>query len=55
MPQLRVLFLTSYEDDEALFAAIMAGASGYVLKQVRGTDLLDAVRQVASGKSMLDR
>lgn len=54
MPALRVLFLTSYEDDEALFAAIMAGASGYVLKQVRGTDLLDAVRQVASGQSMLD-
>jgi DNA-binding NarL/FixJ family response regulator len=54
MPALRVLFLTSYEDDEALFSAIMAGASGYVLKQVRGTDLLDAVRQVASGQSMLD-
>src|SRR4051812_14000470 len=48
------LILTSYEDDEALFAAIMAGASGYVLKQIRGTDLLDAVRRVAEGQSLLD-
>src|SRR3569833_389324 len=48
------LILTSYEDDEALFAAIMAGASGYVLKQIRGTDLLDAVRRVAAGQSLLD-
>ncbi|MEU4235933.1 response regulator transcription factor [Actinoplanes sp. NPDC026619] len=48
------LILTSYEDDEALFAAIMAGASGYVLKQIRGTDLLDAVRRVADGQSLLD-
>lgn len=48
------LILTSYEDDEALFAAIMAGASGYVLKQIRGTDLVDAVRRVASGQSLLD-
>jgi two-component system response regulator DevR len=48
------LILTSYEDDEALFAAIMAGASGYVLKQIRGTDLVDAVRRVAAGQSMLD-
>lgn len=54
MPHLRVLFLTSYEDDEALFAAIMAGASGYVLKQVRGTDFVDTVRRVAAGQSMLD-
>ena len=43
------LILTSYEDDEALFAAIMAGAAGYVLKQIRGTDLVDAVRRVAAG------
>src|ERR687886_1066999 len=49
------LILTSYEDDEALFAAIMAGASGYVLKQIRGTDLVDAVRRVAAGQSLLDR
>src|SRR3954469_11259929 len=48
------LILTSYEDDEALFAAIMAGASGYVLKQIRGTDLVDAVRRVAEGQSLLD-
>ncbi|MFF5288392.1 response regulator [Paractinoplanes globisporus] len=48
------LILTSYEDDEALFAAIMAGASGYVLKQIRGTDLVDAVRRVAGGQSLLD-
>ena len=48
------LILTSYEDDEALFAAIMAGASGYVLKQIRGNDLVDAVRRVAGGQSLLD-
>ena len=48
------LILTSYDDDEALFAAIMAGASGYVLKQIRGTDLVDGVRRVAAGQSLLD-
>jgi two-component system response regulator DevR len=48
------LILTSYEDDEALFAAIMAGAAGYVLKQIRGTDLVDGVRRVAAGQSLLD-
>ena len=48
------LILTSYEDDEALFAAIMAGAAGYLLKQIRGTDLVDAVRRVAAGQSLLD-
>nr|MDT0656654.1 response regulator transcription factor [Micromonospora sp. DSM 115978] len=48
------LILTSYEDDEALFAAIMAGAAGYVLKQIRGTDLVDAVHRVAAGQSLLD-
>jgi two-component system, NarL family, response regulator DevR len=46
--------LTSFGDDEALFDAIMAGASGYVLKQIRGTDLVGAVRAVAAGKSLLD-
>ncbi|GAB4101722.1 response regulator transcription factor [Micromonospora taraxaci] len=51
---IRGLILTSYEDDEALFAAIMAGAAGYVLKQIRGTDLVDAVRRVAGGQSLLD-
>ena len=48
------LMLTSYSDDEALFEAIMAGAAGYVLKQVRGTELLTAVRRVAAGESLLD-
>jgi DNA-binding NarL/FixJ family response regulator len=53
-PEVRCLMLTSFADDEALFAAIMAGASGYVLKQVRGTDLLDAIRRVGRGESLLD-
>ncbi|MFE3083980.1 response regulator [Streptomyces albidoflavus] len=50
----KCLMLTSYADDEALFDAIMAGASGYVLKAIRGADLLDAVRQVAADHSLLD-
>ncbi|AHH96940.1 response regulator transcription factor [Kutzneria viridogrisea] len=54
MPRLRCLMLTSYSDDEALFDAIMAGAAGYVLKQVLGGDLVNAVRTVASGQSLLD-
>src|SRR6185312_2220636 len=54
MPEVRCLMLTSFGDDEALFDAIMAGAAGYVLKQIRGTDLVGAVRTVASGESMLD-
>ncbi len=53
-PSIRALILTSYDDDEALFAAIMAGAAGYLLKQVRGTDLVSAVRVVAAGQSLLD-
>jgi two-component system response regulator DevR len=53
-PSIKGLILTSYEDDEALFAAIMAGAAGYVLKQIRGTDLVDGVRRVAAGQSLLD-
>jgi two-component system response regulator DevR len=53
-PSIHALILTSYDDDEALFAAIMAGAAGYVLKQVRGSDLIDTVRRVAAGQSMLD-
>jgi DNA-binding NarL/FixJ family response regulator len=48
------LMLTSYSDDEALFEAIMAGAAGYVLKQVRGTELVTAVKRVAAGESLLD-
>lgn len=54
MPQLAVLMLTSFSDDEALFDAIVAGAAGYVLKQIRGTDLVGAVRTIASGQSLLD-
>jgi two-component system, NarL family, response regulator DevR len=52
--QTRVLILTSFADDEALFSAIMAGASGYVLKQIHGNDLLDAIHRVANGESLLD-
>ncbi|MBV6759542.1 MULTISPECIES: response regulator transcription factor [Rhodococcus] len=54
LPELRCLMLTSYSDDEALFDAIMAGASGFVLKQILGTDLVAAVRTVGEGGSLLD-
>jgi DNA-binding NarL/FixJ family response regulator len=54
MPDLRVLMLTSFSDDDALFDAILAGASGYVLKQIRGDDLVAAVRTVGTGGSLLD-
>jgi len=54
MPELKCLMLTSFADDEALFSAILAGASGYVLKQVKGGDLVSAVRRVAAGGSLLD-
>jgi DNA-binding NarL/FixJ family response regulator len=54
MPQLACLMLTSFSDDEALVDAIMAGAAGYVLKQIRGTDLVGAIRTIASGQSLLD-
>ena len=54
MPGVACLMLTSFGDDEALFDAIMAGAAGYVLKQIRGTDLIGAVRTVAAGRSLLD-
>lgn len=53
-PEVQCLMLTSFADDEALFDSIMAGASGYVLKQVRGSDLVDSVRRVAAGQSLLD-
>lgn len=53
-PETRAIILTSYDDDEALFAAIMAGAAGYVLKQIKGHDLINAVRHVAAGGSLLD-
>jgi DNA-binding NarL/FixJ family response regulator len=51
---IKALILTSYDDDDALFSAIMAGAAGYILKQVRGNDFVDIVRRVAAGQSMLD-
>ncbi|MBP0452609.1 MULTISPECIES: response regulator transcription factor [unclassified Kitasatospora] len=54
MPDLACLMLTSFDDEEALLDAVMAGAAGYVLKQISGTDLVAAVRTVASGRSMLD-
>jgi two-component system, NarL family, response regulator DevR len=53
-PNIKALILTSYDDDEALFAAIMAGAAGYVLKQIEATNLVSAVRQIADGQSLLD-
>jgi two-component system, NarL family, response regulator DevR len=53
-PAIQCLILTSFADDEALFDAIMGGAAGYLLKQIKGTDLVDAVRRVASGQSLLD-
>jgi len=53
-PEVQCLILTSFSDDEALFQAIMAGAAGYLLKQIRGTDLVDAIRRVAEGQSLLD-
>jgi DNA-binding NarL/FixJ family response regulator len=53
-PHIKALILTSYDDDEALFAAIMAGAAGYVLKEITGHDLIGAVRQVAQGNSLID-
>ncbi len=53
-PEVACLMLTSFADDDALFDAVMAGAAGYVLKQIHGTDLVGAVRTVASGQSLLD-
>lgn len=53
-PETQVIMLTSYSDDEALFNSIMAGAAGFVLKQIRGTDLVDAIRTVGEGNSLLD-
>ena len=53
-PRTACLILTSFSDDEALFEAIMAGAAGYVLKQIRSNDLVDAVRRVAAGQNLLD-
>jgi DNA-binding NarL/FixJ family response regulator len=53
-PSIRALILTSYDDDEALFAAILAGADGYVLKQIDVKDLVAGVRRVAAGQSLID-
>jgi DNA-binding NarL/FixJ family response regulator len=53
-PDIHCLMLTSYADDEALFSSIMAGASGYVLKQVKGSDLIETIKKVARGQSLLD-
>ena len=53
-PEVACVMLTSFADDEALFAAILAGAAGYVLKQIRGGDLITAIRRVAAGESLLD-
>lgn len=54
LPDVACLMLTSFTDDEALFDAIMAGAAGYVLKQIRGADLVAAIKTVAAGRSMID-
>lgn len=53
-PETKVVMLTSFDDEQALFASILAGASGYVLKQVRGGDLVRAIRTVGGGQSLLD-
>ncbi len=53
-PEVRCLILTSFADDDALFQAIMAGAAGYLLKQIKAMDLVDAVRRVAGGQTLLD-
>jgi DNA-binding NarL/FixJ family response regulator len=53
-PEIQCLMLTSFSDDEALFQAIMAGASGYILKQIKGADFVDAVRRVSAGQSLID-
>lgn len=54
-PEIHTLMLTSYADDEALFSAVMAGAQGYLLKDIRSSDLLNSIRRVASGESLLDQ
>lgn len=53
-PEIQVIILTSFDDDDALFSAIMAGAAGYALKQIRGNDLVTAVQRVSEGQSLLD-
>ena len=53
-PEVKCLILTSFDDEEALFAAVMAGASGYLLKQIHGTDVIEGIRLVATGQSLID-
>jgi DNA-binding NarL/FixJ family response regulator len=53
-PEIACILLTSFSDDDAVYAAIMAGAAGYLLKQIRGNDLVSSIRQVADGRSLLD-
>ena len=53
-PAIQCLMLTAYDDDEAIYAAVIAGAAGYVLKDIRGAGLVDSVRKIAAGKSLLD-
>lgn len=53
-PKTRCLMLTSFDDDDALFAAVLAGASGYFLKEIRGTSLTDAIEKIAAGQSLID-
>src|SRR5207249_253546 len=53
-PDIECIILTSFADDDAVYAAILAGAAGYLLKQVRGTDIVDAIRRVGRGESLLD-
>lgn len=54
LPGTRCLMLTGYDDDEAIYAAVLAGASGYVIKDIRGSGLVDSVRAIAAGRSLLD-
>lgn len=54
LPETRCLMLTSFDDDDALFAAVMAGASGYLMKQIRGSSLTDAIEEIAAGRSLID-
>ena len=54
-PEVHCLMLTAYDDDEASYTAVLAGASGYVLKDIRGQNLLESIRQVAAGKNLIDR
>jgi len=54
-PEVHCLMLTAYDDDEASYTAVLAGASGYVLKDIKGQNLLESIRQVAAGRSLIDR